>query len=33
MVRRLIAGDDLASLQVLWQPEFIPAKPPDFPSD
>ncbi|WP_341541234.1 LacI family DNA-binding transcriptional regulator [Klebsiella grimontii] len=23
MVRRLIAGDDLASLQVLWQPEFI----------
>jgi LacI family transcriptional regulator len=31
MVRRLIAGDDLASLQVLWQPEFIPAKPPDFP--
>ncbi len=26
MVRQLIAGDDLASLQVLWQPEFIPAK-------
>lgn len=25
MVRRLIAGDDLATLQVLWQPEFIPA--------
>jgi len=24
MVQRLIAGDDLASLQVLWQPEFIP---------
>jgi hypothetical protein len=30
MVRRLIAGEDLASLQVLWQPEFIPAKPPDL---
>ena len=26
MVRRLIAGDDLASLQVLWQPEFIPGE-------
>lgn len=24
MVRRLIAGDDIASLQVLWQPEFTP---------
>lgn len=24
MIRRLIAGDDIASLQVLWQPEFIP---------
>jgi LacI family transcriptional regulator len=29
MVRRLIAGDDLVSLQVLWQPEFIPEKLPD----
>ena len=26
MVRRLIAGEDLASLQVLWQPEFIPGE-------
>ncbi|MFQ9621629.1 MAG: transcriptional regulator, partial [Enterobacteriaceae bacterium] len=26
MVRRLIAGDDLSSLQVLWQPEFIPGE-------
>ncbi|MGO2346160.1 MAG: substrate-binding domain-containing protein, partial [Providencia sp.] len=26
MVRRLIAGDDLTSLQVLWQPEFSPIK-------
>lgn len=26
MVRRLIAGDDLASLQVLWQPEFMPGE-------
>lgn len=25
MVRRLIAGDDLSSLQVLWQPQFIPG--------
>lgn len=25
MVRRLIVGDDLSSLQVLWQPEFIPG--------
>jgi len=25
MVRRLIAGDDLATLQVLWQPEFRPG--------
>lgn len=24
MVRRLIAGDDIASLQILWQPDFIP---------
>ena len=24
MVRRLIAGEDLATLQVLWQPEFFP---------
>lgn len=26
MVRRLIAGEDLATLQVLWQPEFSPAE-------
>ena len=26
MVRRLIAGEDLATLQVLWQPEFIPGE-------
>ena len=26
MVRRLIDGDDLSSLQVLWQPEFIPGE-------
>ncbi|MCS3432236.1 LacI family DNA-binding transcriptional regulator [Klebsiella sp. BIGb0407] len=26
MVRQLIAGDDPASLQVLWQPEFIPGE-------
>ena len=26
MVRRLIAGEDLTSLQVLWQPEFIPGE-------
>lgn len=26
MVRRLIAGEDLASLQALWQPEFSPAE-------
>ncbi|MDF7679394.1 substrate-binding domain-containing protein [Enterobacteriaceae bacterium ESL0689] len=25
MVRRLIAGEDLSALQVLWQPEFIPG--------
>lgn len=30
MVRRLIAGEDLATLQVLWQPEFFPVKPPDL---
>ena len=26
MVRRLIAGEDLATLQVLWQPEFFPGE-------
>ncbi|MDQ2311966.1 substrate-binding domain-containing protein [Pluralibacter gergoviae] len=26
MVRRLIAGDDVATLQVLWQPEFRPGE-------
>lgn len=26
MVRRLIAGEDLAMLQVLWQPEFFPGE-------
>ncbi|MCS2166309.1 substrate-binding domain-containing protein [Scandinavium manionii] len=26
MVRQLIAGDDLSSLQVLWQPEFFPGE-------
>lgn len=26
MVHRLIAGEDLTSLQVLWQPEFIPGE-------
>lgn len=30
MVRRLIAGEDLATLQVLWQPEFSRVKPPDL---
>lgn len=30
MVRRLIAGEDLATLQVLWQPEFSQVKPPDL---
>ena len=26
MVRRIIAGEDLATLQVLWQPEFFPGE-------
>ncbi|SSH60010.1 ThuR [Klebsiella pneumoniae] len=26
MVGRLIAGEDLATLQVLWQPKFIPGE-------
>ncbi|HDT6546096.1 TPA: LacI family DNA-binding transcriptional regulator [Kluyvera ascorbata] len=26
MVRQLIAGEDIASLQVLWQPEFLPPQ-------
>ena len=26
MVRRLINGDDIAQLQVLWQPEFSPGQ-------
>ena len=26
MVRQLINGDDIAQLQVLWQPEFFPGQ-------
>jgi hypothetical protein len=30
MVRQLINGDDIAQLQVLWQPEFSPARRPEY---
>lgn len=30
MVRQLINGDDIDTLQVLWQPEFSQARRPDY---